>query len=55
MYGSFNLSSIKIKKPGVVTSIFNPGLGGRGGQFSEFEASQGYTDKLCLEKHKINK
>jgi hypothetical protein len=27
-------------------------LGGRGRRISEFEASQGYTEKLCLEKPK---
>jgi hypothetical protein len=27
-------------------------LGGRGRQISEFEASQGYTEKPCLEKKK---
>jgi hypothetical protein len=27
-------------------------LGGRGRQISEFKASQGYTEKPCLEKNK---
>jgi hypothetical protein len=30
-------------------------LGGRGRQISEFEASQGYTEKPCLEKNKKQK
>jgi hypothetical protein len=30
-------------------------LGGRGRRISEFEDSQGYTEKPCLEKNRKNK
>jgi hypothetical protein len=30
-------------------------LGGRGRQISEFKASQGYTEKPCLENKETNK
>jgi hypothetical protein len=38
----------------VVVHAFNP-KGGRGRRISEFEDSQGYTEKPCLEKPKKKK
>jgi hypothetical protein len=40
----------------VVAHAFNPStLGGRGRRISEFQDSQGYTEKLYLEKLKKKK
>jgi hypothetical protein len=50
--------------PGMVAHAFNPNtweaeasrfLSSRPGLQSEFQDSQGYTEKPCLEKPKINK
>jgi hypothetical protein len=37
---------------GNVVHAFNQHSGGRGRRISEFEASQGYTEKPCLKKTK---
>jgi hypothetical protein len=47
-------TKIKSQKPGVVAHAFDPSRGQPGLQ-SEFQGSQGYTEKPCLEKPKKKK
>jgi hypothetical protein len=47
-------TKIKSQKPGVVAHAFDPSRGQPGLQ-SEFQGSQGYTEKPCLENKQTNK